>query len=150
LIINYGFRTSREYNSAKNRITALQLQLSRTRAKLRQADVQITILQNRVEALTSQLASRSRIEKQLRKSIPDKSERTAPPKTTRGLITAILYTLQGSSVVIDDVILYEGDMIHGVKIAKIQQDSVEFVKGTYRWTQQIHQSPPPIWTQKNK
>ncbi len=152
LIINYGFKTSREHKAAENIIIALRLQLSRTQAKLGQTDVQIAILQRRVEELTSQLASRSKIERQLRKSMgPEQEpERTAPPKATRGLVTAILYTLQGSSVVIDNVILYEGDMIHGVKIAKIQQDTVEFAKGPHRWTQQIHQSPPPVWTQKNK
>jgi len=151
LVINYGFKTSRAHDAAKERIIALQLQLRHMRAKLGQADVQVANLQRRVEELTSQLASRSRIEKQLRKSVPvkAKAERTAPPKA-RGLITAILYTLQGSSVVIDDVILYEGNVIHGVKIAKIQQDSVEFAKGAHRWSQQIHQSPPPIWTEKNK
>lgn len=149
LIINYGFKTSREHNAAENIITALRLQLSRTQAKLGQTDVQIAILQRRIEELTSQLASRSRIEKQLR-GLKDEPERTSPPKATRGLVTAILYTLQGSSVVIDNVILYEGDVIHGVKITKIQQDTVEFAKGPHRWTQQIHQSPPPVWTQKNK
>lgn len=149
LIINYGFKTSREHKAAENRIIALRLQLSRTQAKLKQADTQIAILERRIEELTSQLTSRSRIEKQLR-GLKDEPERTAPPKATRGLVTAILYTLQGSSVVIDNEILYEGDVIHGVKIAKIQQDTVEFAKGPHRWTQQIHQSPPPIWTQKNK
>lgn len=149
LIINYGFKTSREYNAAENRIIALRLQLSRTRAKLGQTDVQFAILQHRIEKLTSQLASRSRLERQLR-GLEDGPERTAPPKAARGLVTAILYTLRGSSVVIDDKILYEGNVIHGVKIAKIQQDTVEFTKGAYRWTQQIHQSPPPVWTQKNK
>ena len=151
LVINYGFKTSRAQEAAKNRITGLQLELSHARAKLGQADVQVANLQRHIEELTIQLASRSRIEKQLRKSIPIKAqaEPAAPPKA-RGLITAILYTLQGSSVVIDDVILYEGNVIHGVTITKIHQDSVEFAKGAHRWSQQIHQSPPPIWTEKKQ
>jgi hypothetical protein len=152
LIIRYGFNTAREYTRAENKITTLRIQLNRMRVKLAEANAQIATLQTRVEELTSQLASRSRIESQLRKSVvvEEKTERTVPPKATRGLVTAILYTLRGSSVVIDDEILYEGDMIHGVSITKINQDTVEFAKGAHRWTQQIHQPPPPVWTQKNK
>jgi len=151
-IINYGFATSRMQKEAKDTITSLKLHLSRTSTKLKQADAQIERLQNRVDELKTQLASRSAIEKQLRKSVPveDKPEPIVPEQSTRGLVTAILYTLRGSSVVIDDVILHEGNKIHGVKIDKIKQDTVEFSKGQHHWTQKIDESPPGIWTKKTK
>jgi hypothetical protein len=91
-------------------------------------------------------------EKQLKKSmvIENKRERPAPSKARPGLITAILYTISGSSVVIDDKILYEGDTIHGVKVVKIHEDSVELARNTNQWTQRIHQVPPPAWNQNKK
>ena len=152
VLINYGFKTDREHKEAKNTIKSLKNQLKHIRTKLKQADTLNETLLNRVDELKKLLASRSKIEKQLRKSIPAKNEpeTAAPKKTVRGLVTAILYTLQGSSVVIDDVILHEGNQIHGVKIVKIKQDTVEFAKASHRWTQKINQSPPNIWTQKEK
>jgi hypothetical protein len=67
--------------------------------KLNKADAQIATFQNRIEELTGQFASRSRIEKQSGKSIPVKEKPTPspPPKTTRGLVTAILYTLRANN-----------------------------------------------------
>jgi len=150
LIINYAFRTSKEQAASEEKITALRIQLNHMRSKLAEANAEITTLHTRIEELTTQIASRSKIERRLRKSIPieAKPERTASP--TPGLVTAILYTIGGSSVVIDDEILYEGDTIYGVSITRINQDTVEFAKGAHRWTQQINQTPPPVWTQKNK
>jgi flagellar hook-associated protein FlgK len=150
LIINYAFRTSKEQGAAEEKITALRIQLNNMRTELNEANAQITTLRGRIEALTGQLASRSEIERQLRKSIPIEVKPERKPSATPGLVTAILYTIGGSSVVIDDEILYEGDTIHGVSITKINQDTVEFAKGAHRWTQRINQTPPRVWTQKNK
>ncbi|RKY06013.1 MAG: hypothetical protein DRP65_12335 [Planctomycetota bacterium] len=150
LIINYAFRTSKEQAAAEEKITTLRIQLNNMRAKLAEANAEITTLQTRIGELTGQLASRSEIERRLRKSIPIEVEPERKPSATPGLVTAILYTIGGSSVVIDDEILYEGDTIHGVGIIKINQDTVEFAKGAHRWTQRINQPPPPVWTQKKK
>ncbi len=152
LIINYGFKTAREHTEAENTIRAVRAQLSRTQAKLAEANAQTAKLEAYTEELVGLLAPRPKIEKQLKKSvgIENKRERPAPPKARSGLITAILYTISGSSVVIDDKILYEGDTIHGVKVVKIHEDSVELAKNTNRWTQQIHQVPPPAWDQNKK
>jgi len=152
LIIRYGFKTTREHTEAENKIRAVQAQLSRTQAKLTEANVQITKLEAYTEELVSLLASMPKIEKRLKKSVSIENKRAspAPPKARPGLITAILYTISGSSVVIDNKILYEGDTIHDVKVVKIHQDRVEFAKGPHRWTQQINQTPPPVWTQNKK
>ena len=152
LIIRYGFKTAREHTRAENKIVAMRAQLSRTQAKLAEANTQISKLEAYTEELVSLLASIPKIEKQPKESvgIENKRERPAPPKVRPGLITAILYTISGSSVVIDDKILYEGDVIHGVKVVKIHQDRVEFARNTNRWTQQIHQVPPLAWNQNKK
>lgn len=150
LIINYAFRTSKEQDAAEEKIKALRVQLNNMRTKLNEANAEIATLQARIEALTGQLASRSEIERRLRKSIPIEVKPERKPSATPGLVTAILYTIGGSSVVIDDEILYEGDTIYGVSIIKINQNTVEFAKGHHLWTQHIHQTPPPVWTQKKK
>jgi len=146
LIINYAFRTTKEQDAAGENIKALRIQLNNMRAKLAEANAEIATLQTRIGELTGQLTSRSKIERQLRRNIPVEAGRKPSPAT--GLVTAILYTIGGSSVVIDDEILYEGDTIHGVSIVKINQDTVEFAKGNHRWSQRINQSPPRVWTQK--
>ncbi len=152
LIIRYGFKTAREHTEAENKIVAMRAQLGRTQAKLAEANAQTARLEAYTEELVSLLAPRPKIEKQLKKNvgIENKSKRPAPLKARPGLMTAILYTISGSSVVIDDKILYEGDTIHGVKVVKIHEDNVEFARNTNRWTQQIHQVPPPAWDQNKK
>lgn len=150
LIINYAFRTAKEQDAAEENIKALRIKLNNVRTQLSEANAEIATLQARIEALTGQLVSRSKIERQLRKTVPIGAASERKPSLTTGLVTAILYTIDGSSVVIDDEILYEGGEIHGVSIIKINQDTVEFAKGNHRWTQQINQTPPPVWTQNKK
>ena len=55
----------------------------------------------------------------------------------RGLLASILYSAKNSSVVIDGVILHEGDMIHGVKVVKVHEDTVELEKEGQKWQQKI-------------
>jgi uncharacterized membrane-anchored protein YhcB (DUF1043 family) len=152
LIIRYGFKTAREQTKAENKIVAMQAQLRRTQAKLAEANAQTAKLEAYTEELVSLLASMPKTAKQSKKSvdIENKRARPAPPKARSGLITAILYTNSGSSVVIDGKILYEGDTIHGVKVVKIHEDSVELARNTNRWTQRIHQIPPKAWNQNKK
>jgi transposase len=80
LIINYGFKTAREHTEAENKTRAVRAQLSRTRAKLAEANAQIVKLEAYTEELVSLLASMPKIEKQLKKSvgIENKRERPAP------------------------------------------------------------------------
>ncbi|MHC5059897.1 MAG: hypothetical protein ACYTFK_02270 [Planctomycetota bacterium] len=152
LITRYGFKTARERAVAQNNITALQAQLNRTRTKLAEANAKNTRLETRIEEVVSLLAPKPKIETPPPTSTKvEKKQASKPtPKVRHGLVTAILYSSQNSSVVIDNEILYEGDTIHGVKVVKILEDSVEFAKNTKRWTQRINQEPPPAWNQNNK
>jgi hypothetical protein len=59
-----------------------------------------------------------------------------------GLLGSILYSNRHSSVVIDGVILHEGDIIHGVKVFKIHEDAVELEKNGQRWQQNVGMSFP--------
>jgi hypothetical protein len=50
-------------------------------------------------------------------------------------VTGIVFsTEQPSSVIIEGRILHEGDSLHGVTVARITQDSVEFSMGDKKWT----------------
>ena len=155
-ITDYGFRTAQKTSEAENKVRALRTQLNRNRQKLGSAKKKTAELQTRIDKLTEELASRSEIERRLRRNVLGIEDEPEPParpkagkagKAGRGLITAILYGAENSSVVIDDEILYEGDTIYGVKIVKIHADEVELVKNSTAWTQQIDQTPPAVWEQ---
>jgi len=162
-ITDYGFRTVQKTTEAESRVTALQIRLDRTRRKLASAKGNAVKLQAQIDELTKELASRSEIERQLRRNMlgikdkpepPDKSPdkpAAKPPagKADRGLITAILYGVENSSVVVDNEIVSEGDTIYGVKVVRIHKDQVEFTKDSITWIQKIHQ-PPPAWWGQNK
>jgi len=61
------------------------------------------------------------------------------------VVTGILYTEKNPSVIIDHKILYDGDIIYGVKIAQIYKDKVEFEKNGQKWTQKVGEAPSPEW-----
>jgi hypothetical protein len=155
-ITDYGFRTAQKTSEAENKVRALRTQLNLNRQKLGSAKIKTAELQTRIDKLTEELASRSEIERRLRREvlgIEDKPEPPAKPKAgkaDRGLITAILSGVENPSVVIDDEILYEGDTIYGVKIVKIHTDEVELAKNSSTWTQQIDQPPPAVWGRNKK
>lgn len=52
-------------------------------------------------------------------------------------LKGILYSEDNASALIGDKIAREGDIIDGVKVVKINKDSVEFEKNGARWTQRI-------------
>jgi type II secretory pathway component PulC len=60
-----------------------------------------------------------------------------------GLLGSILYSNRRSSVVIDGVILHEGETIHGVKVFKIHEDAVELEKNGQTWQQNVGMTFPP-------
>jgi hypothetical protein len=68
----------------------------------------------------------------------------APP----GLIIAIAYS-DSPSVLIGKELLSEGDTIRGVKVVKINRDTVEFEKDGARWTQQAGETPASYWSDPN-
>lgn len=61
-------------------------------------------------------------------------------KRTKGVVTGILYSADSPSAIIDGQIVHEGDVIHGVKVAKIFKDRVSFVKNGKSWGQKVRQS----------
>ncbi|MGA2092867.1 MAG: hypothetical protein ABSH16_05600, partial [Sedimentisphaerales bacterium] len=62
-----------------------------------------------------------------------------------GVVTAILYCEENPSVLIEDQILHEGDMIHDVKINDINTDKVQFDKQGERWEQKVQEPAKPEW-----
>jgi hypothetical protein len=65
------------------------------------------------------------------------------PKT--GVITGITYNENKSFAVIGTHIVGEGDTIDGVKIIKINKETVEFEKDGKSWTQGINESSDLQW-----
>jgi hypothetical protein len=63
------------------------------------------------------------------------------PKPTHGLVTGIVYSADKPAAVVDRKIVYEGDVIYGVKVVKIYQDSVKFSKKSKNWEQKVQQAP---------
>ena len=66
-------------------------------------------------------------------------------RSDKGVVKGILYTVIDSSVMIDNQVLQEGDMIYGTKIVKIYPKKVEFEKNGRHWTQRICEQPNPAW-----
>ncbi|MHC4389496.1 MAG: hypothetical protein ACYSX1_12945 [Planctomycetota bacterium] len=52
-------------------------------------------------------------------------------------LKGILYSQDNPAAVIGTEIVYEGQVISGVRVAKINPDSVEFEKGDKKWTQEV-------------
>ena len=65
------------------------------------------------------------------------------PKT--GVITGITYNENKSFAIIGTKIVGEGDTIDGVKIVKINKETVEFEKDGKRWTQGMNESSGLQW-----
>ncbi len=67
------------------------------------------------------------------------------PKPTHGLVTGIVYSANKPCAVVDREIVYEGDVIRGVKVVKIYQDSVKFSRKSRNWEQKVQQAPEAYW-----
>ena len=63
----------------------------------------------------------------------------------KGLVRSIIYTINDSSVLIDDKIVKEGDKIYGTKIVKIYPNKIEFERNGKLWIQRTCQRPDPAW-----
>ena len=53
------------------------------------------------------------------------------------IISGIVYTEDKPSILVGNMILYEGEEIMGIKILNINRDSIELEKDGNRWTQQV-------------
>ena len=69
----------------------------------------------------------------------------------KGLVKGICYTIEedSSSAIVDNDIVYEGSIIHGVKIHKIERDCVVFQKDDLFWTQHVLEKPSTNWLEKD-
>jgi hypothetical protein len=67
------------------------------------------------------------------------------PKPTYGTVTGIIHSNEASSALIDGEIYNEGTSIHGVRIAKIHQQSVDFEYNGLTWNQSVNDPPSPNW-----
>jgi type II secretory pathway component PulC len=52
-------------------------------------------------------------------------------------VKSILYSEDGSSAVIDNRIVHEGERVRGAKVMKINKDTVEFEMNGKTWTQEV-------------
>ncbi len=62
-----------------------------------------------------------------------------------GVVKGVLYVEEDSSVLIDDRIVKEGEIIYGVKVVKIDKNEVEFSKTGKTWKQRVKEKPNPAW-----
>lgn len=67
------------------------------------------------------------------------------PKTTNGVVAGIIYSEDNPIAVIDGTVVRKNEKIHGVKIAAIFADKVEFEKDGKTWTQQVRQILEENW-----
>jgi len=67
------------------------------------------------------------------------------PEPRFGVVTAILYCEDEPTVLIEDQILHEGDMIHEVKILGIGSEKVQFGKQGDKWEQKVQEPAKPEW-----
>jgi len=65
----------------------------------------------------------------------------------KGLVGSIVYNESRPSSLINDQIIHEGDIIDGVTIIRIHEDKVEFEKNGKHWTQELGETPSPLWQQ---
>jgi hypothetical protein len=70
---------------------------------------------------------------------------TPAPKPTYGTVTGIIHSNDVSSALIDGEIYGEGASIHGVRIAKIYEQSVDFEYKGLTWNQSVNDTPSTNW-----
>ena len=69
---------------------------------------------------------------------PNNDNTTKSEPESFGLVTGICYSSDWSSAVLNNkTIVYEGDTIEGVTIAKIYKDKVEFTQNGKNWVQKV-------------
>lgn len=68
-----------------------------------------------------------------------------PRQQFLGVVVGIIFSENKSSATVGDLIVHDGNTIHGVKVVKIYKDRIEFEKNGKSWTQQIGDSPNPAW-----
>lgn len=70
---------------------------------------------------------------------------TAKPKTTHGVVSGLIYDEENPCATVDGKIVREGDIIHGVKVVKIQRDGIEFERNGNKWVQKVQETREAFW-----
>ena len=70
------------------------------------------------------------------------------PEPKFGVVTAILYSNDTPTVLIEDQMLHKGDTIHEVKVLDIKADKVQFDKQGEQWEQKVLEPAKPGWWKK--
>jgi hypothetical protein len=91
--------------------------------------------QNGVAATLKKVAVASKKAAATPKGVAATAKETTAAQKGGIALKVILYSEENPSALIDGEILKEGDVIDGVKIVKINKDTVEFEKEGERWTQ---------------
>ena len=68
----------------------------------------------------------------------------------KGVVKGILFTGIDSTVMVDNQVLSEGEMIYGTKVVKIYPKKVEFEKDGLFWSQRICEHPNPAWNEREE
>ncbi len=161
-IDDYGYRTHLEREAKAGRMQQIKKDLkhgifadSIERAPERFAAAQSQIAERKSEILAKLEFETADLEKQknyaLTVTLPAlekqlKENMLKPePKPTRGLVTGIVYSANKRCAAIDRKIVHEGDVISGITVVKIYQDSVKFSKKSKSWEQKVQQTPASYW-----
>jgi hypothetical protein len=70
------------------------------------------------------------------------------PEPKFGVVTAILYSNDTPTVLIENQMLHKGDTIHEVKVLDIKADKVLFDKHGEQWEQKVQEPAKPGWWKK--
>ena len=153
--IFYARQAREKLRNAENRIQKLQQELDETKQELEFEKTSDAGLKEQIDKLNKKIAEQEKIEKQLRKKLQTarysaKSSRSAAGRngkfaSKQGLVTAILFSKENSSTVIDNYILRKGDKLYEVEIIRIYKDKVEFSSNGQTWTQRIQEAPNKAW-----
>jgi len=66
--------------------------------------------------------------------------------TARGVISGIVYSQDKTSAVVGGKLVRQGDLLDGVKIARIHPDHIEFERNDKSWTQKTGQPAGSYWS----
>jgi hypothetical protein len=72
------------------------------------------------------------------------------PEPRFGVVTAILYSEDSPSVMIETQTLHKGDVIHDVKVLNIKANKVQFEKQGEQWEQSVQEPARPEWWKTSK
>lgn len=157
--IYFGFQLKSKYGRAQKDNTILQKQLDEIKASNTKLTQSEEGFKNQISDLTEQIQQARKKEKLYQRQIQQLKGRVAVihghsneskngEQTEEGIVTAILYSEENPSAVIDNRIVHQGDIIKDITVVRINKNNVEFEKDGTVWTQRVRQRPNPAWKDK--